>query len=164
MAGARWTERLFRLALLVKGADGALELIGAAVLLLLPGVKLQRLVGEIVAHDLLGPPDGSLARHFVHGTAGLTSGSRTFAVLYLGLHGMVKLALVIALLRRWLPAYPGSAVVLGVFVVYELYRAVRTGSAVLPFLAALDVAVIVLVLREYRLLRSKHRNVKDPGR
>jgi uncharacterized membrane protein len=154
---------LFRLALVVKGVDGALELIGAVVLLVLPGVKLQRLVGEIVAHDLLGPPDGSLARHFVHGTAGLTSGSRTFAVLYLALHGVVKLALVIALLRRWLPAYPVSAVVLGVFVAYEVYRAVRTGSVLLPFLAALDVAVIVLILREYRLLRSERRGVRTPG-
>jgi uncharacterized membrane protein len=33
-------------------------------------------------------------------------------------------------------------------------RAVRTGSMVLPFLAALDVIIIVLILREYRLLRT----------
>ncbi len=151
---ARRTERWFRAALLLKGLDGAAELIGAVVLLLVPAATVHRLVAEIVSRDLLGPPDGFLTRHLVAGTAEFASGSRAFVLVYLGLHGVVKLALVWALLRRWRPAYPVAAVVLGVFVGYELIRAVRTGSLVLPFLAALDVLVIVLVLREYRLLRT----------
>jgi uncharacterized membrane protein len=152
---ARRTERLFRLAMLVKGVDGAVELIGALVLLAVPGAALHTLVNTIVSRDLLGPPDGSLARHFEAGTAGFASGNRTFPVIYLGLHGMVKLALVVALLRRWRPAYPVAAVVLGAFVVYELYRASQTGSVLLPLLAALDVAIIVMIVREYRLLRHR---------
>ena len=75
-------------------------------------------------------------------------------MVYLALHGVVKLALVAALLRRWRPAYPVAVLVLGVFVGYELYRATRTGSLLLPFLAALDVAIIWLIVREYRLLRA----------
>ena len=63
----------------------------------------------------------------------------------------MKLALVTALLRRWLPAYPAAVLVLGAFVLYELYRATRTGSVLLPFLALLDLAIIVLIAREYRL-------------
>jgi uncharacterized membrane protein len=151
---ARRTERLFRIALLVKALDGAAELIGALVLLAVPGAALATLVNDIVARDLLGPPDGSLARHFEAGTAEFVSGSRTFAVVYLALHGAVKLALVAALLRRWRPAYPVAVLVLGVLVGYELYRATRTGSLLLPFLAALDLAIIWLIAREYRLLRT----------
>jgi uncharacterized membrane protein len=153
-ASARSTERLFKAALLVKGLDGAAELVAAVALLLVPAATVQRLVAEVVSRDLLGPPDGFLTRHLVAGTAEFASGNRAFVLVYLGLHGVVKLALVWALLRRWRPAYPVAAVVLGVFVGYELLRAVRTGSLVLPFLAALDVLVIVLVLREYRLLRT----------
>jgi uncharacterized membrane protein len=149
---ARRTERWFKAALLVKGLDGAVELVGAVALLLVPAATVHRLVADVVSRDLLGPPDGFLTRHLVAGTAEFASGNRTFVLVYLGLHGVVKLALVWALLRRWRPAYPVAAVVLGVFVGYELLRAVRTGSLVLPFLAALDVLVIVLVLREYRLL------------
>ena len=145
--------RLFRLALLVKGVDGAAELVGALVLLLVPATAVHHLVADVLARDLLGPPDGVLARHLVAGTAEFASGNRTFVVLYLALHGVVKLALVAALLRRWLPAYPVAVVVLALFVGYEVYRAVRTGSVLLPFLAALDVLVIVLVVREYRVLR-----------
>jgi uncharacterized membrane protein len=148
----RRIEQLFKAALLVKGVDGAAELIGAVALLLVSGTTVQRLGADVLSHDLLGPPDGTVSRHFVAGTVEFASGNRTFAVVYLGLHGVVKLALVTALLRRWLPAYPIAVVVLGAFVVYEVYRAARTGSLLLPFLAVLDIAIIVMIVREYRLL------------
>ncbi|MBW0106809.1 DUF2127 domain-containing protein [Pseudonocardia sp. KRD291] len=153
--GSSRTERLFTVALLVKGIDGAAELVGAVVLWLISGDLVDRIVADVLTRDLLGPPDGSLARHFVSGTAEFVSGNRTFAIVYLALHGVVKLLLVAALLRRWVPAYPVAVVVLGLFVIYEVYRAFTTGSVLLPFLAALDVAIIVLVIREYRLLRRR---------
>jgi uncharacterized membrane protein len=152
MTEGRGGELLFKIALAVKGLDGAIELIGAIVLLLIPTATVQALINDVISRDLLGPPDGSLATHFVSGTADFVSGNRTFAVLYLGLHGIVKLVLVAAMLRRIRPAYPVAVVVLGAFVVYEIYRATQTGSVLLPFLAALDVAIIVLIIREYRNL------------
>ena len=38
-----------------------------------------------------------------------------------------------------------------------MYRATRTGSLLLPVLAALDIAIIVVIVREYRLLRRDAR-------
>lgn len=160
--GARLADRWFQIALLVKGIDGAAELIGALTLLLVSDATVQRLVADVLSRDLLGPPDGSLARHFVSGTAEFASGSRTFVVIYLGLHGVVKLALVAALLRKWLPAYLVALVVFGAFVVYELYRATRNGSLLLPFLAAVDGAVIVMIVLEYRRLRRERAGL-NPG-
>jgi uncharacterized membrane protein len=104
-----------------------------------------------------------LARHFVAGTAEFAAGNRTFAVSYLGLHGVVKLVLVAALMRRWPPAFPITVVVLGAFVVYEVYKVTRTGSMLLPFLAVLDIAIIVVIVREYRLLR-RERTCLSPKR
>jgi uncharacterized membrane protein len=149
------TERLFRIAMVVKGLDGLVELVGAIALLLVSGGTVQTLINDVISRDLLGPPDGSLARHFVAGTAEFASGDRTFAVVYLGLHGVVKLLLVAALLRKIRRMYPVAVVVLGLFVAYEVYRATQTGSVLLPFLAALDVAIIVLVIREYRALPAR---------
>jgi uncharacterized membrane protein len=146
---------LFRLAVLIKGLDGAVELVAAVVLLALSAAEVPRLVADVVTRDLLGPPDGTLARHFVAGTAEFASGNRTFVVVYLALHGLIKLALVVALLKRWRPAYPAAIVVLGSFVAYEIVRAVSTGSVVLPFLAAFDLAILVLVWREYKLLTRR---------
>lgn len=160
-------ELLFKVALTLKGIDGAIELIGAVVLLIIPTGTVQTLISDVLSHDLLGPPDGSLAKHFVSGTAEFASGNRTFAVVYLGLHGIVKLALVVAMLRRIRPAYPVAVVVLGAFVIYEIYRATQTGSVLLPFLAALDVAIIVLIIREYRTLwvtrTESAEHVDGPG-
>ena len=154
------SERLFRIAMAFKGIDGLIELVGGIVLLLIPQAEVQKLVAAVVTRDLLGPPDGSLARHFVAGTAEFASGNRAFAVVYLLLHGVLKLGLVIALLRHWLPAYPVAIVVLGLFVVYEVYRATQTGSVLLPVLALVDVVVIVLVVREYRTLRRKQSDTR----
>lgn len=160
----RRTERWFTAALLVKGVDGAAELVTAAVLLAVPAAAVHRLVAVVLARDLLGAPDGTLARHVVAVTDAFAAGDRRFAVVYLGMHGAVKLALVAALFRRWVPAYPVAVGVLGAFVVYELYRAARTGSIVLPVLAVVDLAIIAAIAREYRLLRREHRPVRRARR
>jgi uncharacterized membrane protein len=159
-SNARRTAHLFKIAMLVKGVDGAAELILAIVLLLVSTATVHRLVADVLARDLLGSADGPLAQHVVTVTDAFATGNRTFAVVYLGLHGVVKLALVVALLRKWVPAYPVAIAVLAAFVVYEVYRATRTGSLLLPFLAALDVAIIVVVVREYRILRRDRLGVK----
>ena len=156
----RRTARLFRIAMLVKGIDGAAELIAATVLLLVSTATVHRLVADVLARDPLGSADGPLARHVVTITDGFAAGNRTFAVVYLGLHGVLKLGLVLALLRKWVPAYPVAIAVLGGFVVYEVYRAIRTGSILLPVFAALDIAIIVVIAREYRLLRRNSPAVR----
>jgi uncharacterized membrane protein len=67
---------------------------------------------------------------------------------------------VFALLKKVMPMYPVAAVVLAGFVVYELWRAVHTHSIALPFFAALDIVIIVLVMREYRQLRRERAEEK----
>ncbi|SDD89161.1 DUF2127 domain-containing protein [Actinokineospora iranica] len=69
---------------------------------------------------------------------------------------LVKLALVAALLRKITAAYPVAAAVLTAFAANEVYRAIRTDSIALPFFAAIDLAIIAVVLREYRALRTTH--------
>jgi uncharacterized membrane protein len=145
-------ENLFRAALLVKGLDGAVELLAALALAFGSAHLLDGLVQLVLDHHLLGGPHSALAERFATGEEHLVGSDRTFAVVYLLLHGLTKCGLVIALARRIRPAYPVAVVVLGGFVGYEIYRAVQTGSVLLPVLAAIDVLVIVLVIREYRRL------------
>ena len=87
--------------------------------------RLHELTRRVVAHHLLGSPRGALAERFTAGEAALSGGDRTFAVVYLTLHGLLKLGLVVALLRELRPAYPVAIVVLMVFIGYEAYRAAR---------------------------------------
>jgi uncharacterized membrane protein len=150
------TEKLFDVAVTVKGVDGAVQVVGAVVLAIVPPSAITGLANAVITRDLLGDQEGTLARHLSKAAHDFADGStRTFAIIYLLLHGLIKLGLVVALLRKLMPAYPVAAVVLAGFVVYELYRAVRTGSIALPIFAGIDVVIIVLVLREYRQLRRE---------
>lgn len=154
MAGRSTTEKLFDIAIAVKGIDGALQLIGGLILAVIPASVVTGFAHAVISRDLLGDPEGTLARHLQIATEDFVNGgTRTFAVVYLIAHGVIKLGLVVALARKIRPAYPVAAVVLAAFVVYEVIRAVHTHSIALPFFAALDVVIIVLVLREYRELR-----------
>jgi uncharacterized membrane protein len=150
------TERLFRIAIAIKGIDGAAQLVGGVILALVPASAVTGLVHAVVTRDLLGDPGGTLATHLEAAAENFAGGgTRTFAVVYLIAHGLVKLGLVVALARKIMPAYPVAVVVLAAFVVYEIIRAVHTHSIALPFFAALDVVIIVLVIREYLQMRRE---------
>ncbi|WP_328617897.1 DUF2127 domain-containing protein [Amycolatopsis sp. NBC_00355] len=150
------TERFFRIAIAIKGLDGALQVVGALVLAFIPASTVSGFTHAVITRDLLGDPSGTLARHLESATENFLHGdTKTFAVAYLLAHGLIKLGLVWALARKIVPAYPIAAVVLAAFVVYEIWRAIHTHSIALPFFAALDVLIIVLVLREYRQLKRE---------
>ncbi|MDT7724964.1 MAG: hypothetical protein QOI21_1540 [Actinomycetota bacterium] len=152
------TEKLFRVAITLKGVDGGLQVIGALILALVPSSAITGLAHAVITRDLLGDPSGVLAQHLQTAAEHFVDGStKTFAVVYLLAHGLIKLGLVLALARKIVRAYPVAAVVLGAFVVYEVIRAVYTHSIALPFFAALDLVIIFLVLREYRELRAQRR-------
>jgi uncharacterized membrane protein len=146
-------EGLFRVALLLKGLDGAVELLAAMALAVVTPDVLDGFVRLVLDHHLLGGPHSDLATRFAAGEEQVLGSGRTFAVVYLALHGVVKCGLVVAMARRIRPAYPVAAVVLGLLVIYELYRATRTGSVLLPAFAALDLFIIALIIREYLRLR-----------
>ncbi|HKN57123.1 MAG TPA: DUF2127 domain-containing protein [Amycolatopsis sp.] len=150
------TERFFRIAIAIKGLDGALQVIGAAILAFIPSSTVTGFTHAVITRDLLGDPSGTLARHLQLATENFVHGdTKTFAVIYLLAHGLIKLALVFALARKIVRAYPVAALVLAAFVVYEIFRAVNTHSIALPFFAALDVVIIFLVLKEYRQLKRE---------
>ncbi|MCI2422774.1 DUF2127 domain-containing protein [Saccharopolyspora sp. K220] len=149
------TDKLFRVAVWLKGLDGATQLVAGIVLIFLPPAVVSRFAHAVVTRDLLGPPSGALAGHFEVAVQHFVGGSRTFVIIYLVAHGVIKLGLVIALLRKIVPMYPVATTALALFVIAELLRAIQTHSAVLPLFALLDVVIIVLVQKEYRELRRQ---------
>ena len=64
-------------------------------------------------------------------------------------HGVVKVALVVALLLNKMWAYPWMIVVLLVFIGYQLYRIALSPTAGLIALTLFDVVIVVLTWREY---------------
>lgn len=152
------TDRMFAVAITVKGIDGGLQFLGALLLMVIPPTLITGAANMIITRDLLGDPNGALSTHLAEAADHFANGSsRWFAIIYLLAHGVIKLVLVWALVKRVMWMFPVSMIVLAGFVVYEVWRAVHTHSIALPIFAAIDVVIIVLIFREYRKLRREHQ-------
>lgn len=153
------TDRMFAVAIAIKGIDGGLQFLGALLLMVIPPTLITGVANMIITRDLLGDPNGTLSTHLAEAANHFANGStRWFAIIYLLAHGVIKLVLVWALVKRVMWMFPVSIVVLAGFVVYEVWRALHTHSIALPFFAALDVVIIVLITREYQKLRRERRH------
>jgi len=155
--GRRVLHALFTIGAIGKGIDGVLEIAGGVLLLLVDPARLGRLVRALTQHELIEDPRDLIATTLRHAVEHLSSGTQTFAALYLLWHGLVKAALVAALLRRQVWAYPVAILAFGLFVAYQLYRYSHTHSSLLIVLSAMDVIVIALTWVECRRLQ------REPG-
>ena len=146
-------DKVFDVGVVIKGVDGAIELIAGLLLWLSPGVVhavLQDLGGEASESDSSVP---FLATSLAHLDANLAAGGSVFLIVFLISHGVIKLALVYCLLRRYVRVYPWAIGVLVVFLAYQVYVLVTAPTISAAVFTALDVVIIVLVWREYRELR-----------
>ena len=144
------SHRAFKLGILIKGIDGLLELVGGSALLLTSRPAIRHAVALLTRHELIEDPGDLVAGHLMHLAQQLSLGTRYFAGIYLLAHGAVKVGMVIALLRnkRW--AYPLAVAILAAFIGYQVYRIVGHPSQGLALLTAIDVAVLALIVREWR--------------
>jgi uncharacterized membrane protein len=149
----RRIHQLFRFSVLIKGADAALETACGILLALVGTSAITSLVSKLAQMDLVEDPHDIIARYLLDWAHSFSIQTKHFYVFYLISHGVIKLFLVAGLLRDKLWAYPVSLVVLGLFVLYQLYRFSYTHGIGLIALSLFDVVVIVLIWHEYRLLR-----------
>jgi uncharacterized membrane protein len=146
-------HRLFRWGVIVKGVDGALEVVGGIVALVIDPQTLSAAVRVLTSHELSEDPADRIASLLRHVAEHVSSATTLFAGAYLLGHGLVKLLLMVGLLRERLWVFPAALGFLGVFVAYQSYRGILAHSIVLALLTALDLAVVLLVWLEYRHLR-----------
>jgi len=151
-------HRLFQAAVVLKGVDGILELIGGVLLLSVSPAGLNRLVVALTQHELAEEPDDWLVAALRHAADGFSMETKHFASAYLIGHGVLKVFLAVSLLRERLWAFPAALAVLALFVVYQSLRFVRTHSLLLLILTAVDIVVMVLIWREYRVRAAMERS------
>lgn len=149
-------DKTFKVALVLKGLDGLLELFGGILLLVISPETLNHLAKSLTQHELSQDPRDFWARHLLHLTGNLHN-TQTFGALYLLTHGVVKLVIVVGLLRREHWSYYVAFVFLGGFVVYQLYRMTYDPSVGLALLTVFDLFIIWLTWREFvRMRRARH--------
>lgn len=149
----RQIHRLFEISVLLKGAHAAIEFIGGLALVFASNQWLQSIVAQATQSELAEDKRDFVANHLAEWAQGFSIATQHFYAWYLLSHGAVKLALVWGLLLRKLWAYPTAIVVLGLFIVYQLYRYTETHGFGLLLLTALDAIVVALTWHEYSLMR-----------
>lgn len=149
----RSIHQLFEVSVLLKGAHAAIEAFGGLALAFTHNQWIRRVVVQATQSELIEDKRDLIANHLVTWAQGFSIETQHFYAWYLLSHGVVKLALVTGLLMRKLWAYPTTIVVLGLFIIYQLYRYTGTHGIGLLLLSALDVLVATLTWHEYRLMR-----------
>jgi uncharacterized membrane protein len=155
MALSRTLDDTFKISVTLKGLDGLLEIIGGTVLLFVKPSTLDQIARSLTQHELSEDPHDFIARHILHSAGHLTHGGTLFAAVYLLSHGIAKVVLVVALLRDQLWAYPAMIVLLGAFILYQLYRLSYHATLGLTLLTIFDAFVVWLTWREYQSKHSK---------
>jgi uncharacterized membrane protein len=148
-----WLDRAFEIGIIGKGLNGAAELIGGTLLLFLTPDKIHHLVAAVTLGELSEDPHDFVATHLLHTATGLTGNAVLFGAIYLLAHGIVKVALVTALLLNKLWAYPWMILVLILFIGYQLYRIALHPTVGIVALTIFDLVIVVLTWREYRQQR-----------
>lgn len=150
---SKWFDRLYMVTVAVKGFDGLVELVAGLILLIGPG-ELHKLLSFLTgearesSHQFMH----QLAEYIAHVDTDVTRGGLTVVILFLVIHGVVKLSLVYALLRRILWAYPYALGVLVLFLVYQLYVCIVQPSVSMILFALLDAIIVWVVWGEWRKL------------
>jgi uncharacterized membrane protein len=150
-------ERAFAVGIILKGLDGALEVVGGLLLLVVSPGTIDQVSRALTQHELSEDPHDFLATHLLHAAGSLTGSSLRFGAAYLLLHGVVKILLVTALLRDKIWAYPWMIAFLVVFILYQVYRMTFAFSIGLLGLTIFDGVVVWLTYREYGKQRAARR-------
>jgi uncharacterized membrane protein len=145
---------LFLVGIVGKGLDGALEIVGGVLILVVHPDRLSAIVRLLTQHELSEDPHDPIAGLLRHAAEGLTLHLQFIIAAYLLVHGVVKAGLVVALLRRLHWAYPLAIAAFGLFLIYQLYSLAQTHSLGMLLLCFVDVFVIVLTWLEYRRVRG----------
>lgn len=146
-------HQLFEVSVLLKGAHASVEAIGGLILAVTNNEWIRELARRATRSERMEDKADFVASHLAAWAQGFSIQTQHFYAWYLLSHGVVKLALVAGLLMRKLWAYPTTMVVLGLFILYQLYRYTQTQGVGLLLLTILDVVVVGLTWHEYRLMR-----------
>lgn len=149
----KWLHRAFVATLAFKAIFAVAETVAGIGAFFVDQGTIVALARAVTREELLEDPKDLLANYLLHAAQHLSFSSERFIGIYLTTHGVVKLALVAALLMRWLRAYPLAIAVFAIFIAYQAYRYTLTAAPSLIFLTAVDLVVIALTWHEYRYLR-----------
>jgi uncharacterized membrane protein len=147
-------HKLFHVGIILKGFDGALEIIGAFLILMISPETLNNIVYLLTQHELSEDPKDVVANYVIHAAKDFSVSSQLFGFIYLLSHGMVKIILIVSLWKQRLWSYPIAMMFFALFGMYQMYKYYLEHSLGWIVLTILDIFVIALTWMEYRQLKG----------
>jgi uncharacterized membrane protein len=148
---ARLAHLAYVVTIAIKGIDGGLETLGGLVIWITGPQRLYRWVLRVTAPELYNGDHVRAVEAVRRGAEHLAVTGAHFVVFYLLVHGILKLALALVLLRgggRWV--FPVGTAILLAFIVFMSYRLTEQWSNWLLGFALFDAMTLALVLNEWR--------------
>ena len=150
---SKWLHWLFEASLVIKGLLAAGESLSGLGLLLTPNLTIINFYSWLTYHKLAQSPADDMAQWVQHTAQNFPVHLQHFTALYLLAHGALKFVMVIMLWRRILWGYPAAMIVLAGFVIYQMSEFFIGHAFGFLGLSLLDTAMIILVFREWTMLK-----------
>ena len=141
---------LFEAGVIIKGIITATEVVLGILFYSASTQTINTLLLFIFGSEAKEQPRDFLWNYLIQTFQGLIGPNQSFWAFIFLFHGLVKIFLVGALLKNKSWAYPVSAAIFSLFVVYQGYSLFYIHSLFLLLFTIFDVLLIVLILHEYR--------------
>jgi uncharacterized membrane protein len=148
-------RQLFRIGILVKAVDGFIEACGGVFFYFTGYTIINGILFSVFHEEIAESPRDAFWQFFINQWHSISLSSNSFWGLLFFAHGVIKLALSVALLKNYLWAYPTGAIVFTVFVGYEIYSLTNHPSLFLWCITIFDALVVGLILHEYRHIKKR---------
>lgn len=148
-------HKIARFLVYFKGVFGIIELVIGFTLLILGRKAMNKLLLWIVNfepfenHPKLMDTASRFIINHVLGSLHL------LIALYMIVHGLVAIAVVIALIHKKMWAFPMAGIIMALFIIYQIYRLALAFSLILLILTLIDIAIIFFLRYEYRRAKWK---------
>ncbi len=151
-------DRLFKIGLWLKAIDGAFELIGGVLLLIIRPHQINYTIRFFTVHDFSRDPDDAVTSHLIKLAHQFDERTIILVATYLIVDALIKLVLIYEVLHHRYWAYLMLIVVLSALIVYQVYRISYSHSVLLTLLTIFDALIVYLTLKEYQ----RHRRHPAP--
>lgn len=147
-------HEFFLASVILKGLISVAEVVAGIAVLLIPPQTIISLTLSLLNYL----PVASIQAKLIQEVSVFTSGTALFIAFYLLSRGLIKVALVWAMLKRIVIAYPLSLGVLTLLVLYQLYQLVSFPFSLIVFaITIFDLVVMYFIYREWKIIERHLR-------
>jgi len=152
--GNFWHE-LFEYGVFIKGLNGIWETVSGLLTLFLSKATFSKWFYLIARNELLEDPNDKFVNFLARALQNLSNNTKTFAALYILIHGLLNIFLAIQLYRDKHWAYPVTIGIMLIVALYQIQRISINHSLILTAITLLDLLFILLAWHEYKYHQEK---------